>query len=182
MLSFFLSGFQMGYDMGLGGCWLAANCYAAFSLVLSTYLCIIPAYLHTYVPLYLMYDSSLYWLLNYLRRSSNLLSYLPTKELPYVLTYIPMYQCTNVPTYQCTYIPTYLYYLRTFFGTIYVPMYSTCLPLYLCAYIPITYDSLLYWLLKYLHGSSNLLTYLLTYVHTYVTSHVPTYQRTFIPL
>jgi hypothetical protein len=30
MLRYFLSGFQMGYDMGLGGCWPAANCYGVF--------------------------------------------------------------------------------------------------------------------------------------------------------
>ncbi len=46
----FLSGFQMGYDMGLGRCWPAANCYAVF-------------------------------LWYYLRRSSNLLTYLLTYEL-----------------------------------------------------------------------------------------------------
>ncbi len=48
--------FQMEYDMGLGGYWLAANCYAVFSLVLSMSLCIVSAYLCTYVPLYIMYD------------------------------------------------------------------------------------------------------------------------------
>ena len=33
--------------------WIIWNCYAVFSLVLSTYLCIAPAYLRTYVPMYL---------------------------------------------------------------------------------------------------------------------------------
>ncbi len=61
MLRYVLSGFQMGYDiMDLGGCWPAANCYAIFSLVLSMYLCIVPAYLCTYVPLYIIYNSLLY--------------------------------------------------------------------------------------------------------------------------
>jgi hypothetical protein len=60
MLRYLLSGFQMGYDMGLDGCWPATNCYAVISLVLSMYLCIVPAYLRTYVPLYIVYDSLLY--------------------------------------------------------------------------------------------------------------------------
>ncbi len=54
MLRYFLSGFQMGYEMDLSGCWPAANCNAVFSLVLSTYLCLLPAYLHTYLPSYIM--------------------------------------------------------------------------------------------------------------------------------
>ncbi len=117
--------------------WIIWHCYAVFSLVLSTYLCIVPASLRTYVPSYIMYNSPHYWLLHYLRRSSNLLTYLLTYIHTNVLIYVPMYQLTYVPTYLrtyvpmylCTYIPTYLYYLRSFFfGIIYVPMYSTCLP------------------------------------------------------
>ncbi len=128
-------------------------------------------YLRAYLPM--MYDSLLYWLLNYLRRSSNLLTYL--------LTYVHTYVTTYVPTYLHTFVPTYLYYLRTFFGIIYVPMYSTCLPRYLRAYIPTMYDSSLYLLLNYLRRSSNLLTYLLTYKHTYITTYEPTYLCTFVP-
>ncbi len=33
--------------------WIIWNCYAVFCLILSTFLCIVPAYLHTYVPTYL---------------------------------------------------------------------------------------------------------------------------------
>ncbi len=143
--------------------------------------CVLPDYLCTYVHSYIMYKSSLNWLLNYQRRSNNLLTYLLTYVYTYVLTYIPMYQCTYVPSYLRTKVPTYLYYLCTFFGIIYVPMYNTCLPTYLSAYIPIMYDSLLYWLLNYLRRSSNLLMYLLTYAHTYVTTYVPMYLCTFIP-
>jgi hypothetical protein len=68
--------------------------------------------------------------------------------------------------------------------SIYVPMYSTCLPKYLCACIPIMYGWLLYWLLNYLHRSSNLLMHLLTYVHTYVTITYlrPMYLRTNVPI
>jgi hypothetical protein len=161
----------MGYDMGLGGYWPAANCYAVF---LWYYLCtyVVPAYLRTNVPSYIMHDSLLYLLLNYLHRSSNLLTYLLTYELTYMLTYVATYQHSNLPMYLCTYVPTYLctYYVRTFFGIIYVPMYSTFLPMYLHAYVPIMYDSLLYWLLNYLRRSSNLLTYLLTYIDTYDVS------------
>jgi hypothetical protein len=62
MLRYFLSGFQMEYDMGLSGCWPAAYCYAVFSLVLSMYLCIVPSYLHTYMPLYIMYNCHRPWL------------------------------------------------------------------------------------------------------------------------
>jgi hypothetical protein len=144
MLRYFLSGFQMGYDMGLGGCWPAANCYAVFLwYYLRTY--VVPAYLRTNVPSYIIYDSLLYGLLNnYLCRSSNLLTYLLTYELTYILTYVATYQRSNLLMYLSTYVPMYLYYLCTFFGIIYVPMYSTCLLTYLLAYVPIMYDSLLY--------------------------------------
>jgi hypothetical protein len=62
-----------------------------------------------------------------------------------------------------SFVPTYLYFLHTFFGIIYVPMYSTCLPIYLHAYVPIVRFIALYLSLNYLHRSSNVLTYLLTY-------------------
>jgi hypothetical protein len=92
-----------------------------------------------------------------------------------------MYLCTYVPTYLCTFLHTYQYYLHAFFGTIYIPMYSTCLPMYLGAYMPIMENSLLYLSLNYLHTSSNLITYQLTYVHTYVTTNLPTYLGTLVP-
>ncbi len=78
----------------------------------------------------------------------------------------------------------YQYYLCIFFGIIYIPMYhSTCLPMYLHAYVPIMYDSLLYWSLNYLRRSSNILTYLLTYIHTYNVSCKTTiiYRGTAVP-
>jgi hypothetical protein len=97
MLRYFLSGFQLGYNLGLGGCWPAGY---------------------------------------------------------------------------------YLIYSRII---IYIPMYGTCLPSYLCAFFPIMNNSLLYWLLNYLCRSGCLLTYLLTYVHTYVTTYIRTYLHTYVP-
>ncbi len=155
--------------MGLGGCWPAANCYAVFSSVLSTYLCIVPAYLCTNRPLYIMYNnSSLYSLLNYPHRSSNLLTYLLTYELTYVITYVPAYQCTYIPMYLCTYVPMYLW--------TYVPMYLlTYVPMYLCTYVP-------------MYLRTNVPMYLRTYViyvHSLVLSTylciVPAYLRTYVP-
>ncbi len=80
------------------------------SLVLSTYLCIVPAYLRAYVPM--MYGLSLYLSLNYLRRSSKLLTYLQTYVYTYVATYIPTYLHTYIATlstyHQHTYAPELL--------------------------------------------------------------------------
>ncbi len=160
----------MGYDLGLGGCW-PAGYYLVYSKIIIyipiMYSTCLPSYLRAYLPT--MYNSSLYWSLNYLRRSSNLLTYL--------LTYIHTSVTTYIPTYPCTSVPTYLYFLHTFFGIICVPMYSTCI-LHTCmhnAYVPIVQFIAIYLLLNYLYGSSNLLTYLLTYKHTHVTTYVPTY-------
>ncbi len=66
--------------------------------------------------------------------------------------------------------------------SIYVPMYSTCLPMYLSTYVPIIYYSWLYLLVNYLRRSSNVLTYLLTYKHSYVTTYIPKCLCTFIPM
>jgi hypothetical protein len=62
-----------------------------------------PMYLRAYI--YTIYDLLLYSLLNYLRMSSNLLTYLPI--------YIHNYVTTYVPTYLRTFVLMYLYYLRT---------------------------------------------------------------------
>ncbi len=149
--------------------WLLNGMLFFLSYYLRTYSTCLPKYLNAYIPI--MNDLLLYWLLNYLRRSSNLLTYLLTYVHTYVITYVPTYLCTYVPTdlfmYLHTYVPMYLNYLHTFFGIIDIPMYSTFLPTYLHAYIPIMYNSLLYWLLNYLGRSSNLLTYLITYIQTY---------------
>ncbi len=66
--------------------------------------------------------------------------------------------------------------------SIYIPVYSTCLPTYLHACKPIMYDSVLYWSLNYLLWRSNLLTYLLTYVHTYKPTYVLFPLCTFVPI
>jgi hypothetical protein len=115
-----------------GSGWLLAGCKLLccffFGIIyVPMYSTCLPMYLRAFVIIY--NNSSLYSLLNYLRRSSNLLTYLLTYELTNVLTYVPTYQCTYVPTYLCMYIPTYL---RT-----YIPMYlCTYLPMYLCTYVP----------------------------------------------
>ncbi len=74
------------------------------------------------------------------------------------------------------------YYLVYSKNVIYVSMYSPCLPMYLCANMPVMCDSLLYWLLSYLCRNSNLLTYQLAYAHTYITTCIPTYLHTYVPL
>jgi hypothetical protein len=65
MLRIVLSGFQMGYDMGLGGCWPAEYylardyqnwinwcCYAVFFCIIyiPMYGTCLPLYLHAYIP------------------------------------------------------------------------------------------------------------------------------------
>ncbi len=136
----------------------------------------LPTYLHAYLPI--MYNSLLYWSLNYLRRSSN--------SLTYLLSYLHTYVTTYIPMYLCTFVPTYLYYLHIFFGIIYVPMYSTCLPTYLRAYVPIVRFIALYLLKNYLRRSSNLLMYLgtnlQTYLHNYLRIYVPMYLCTYVPI
>jgi hypothetical protein len=87
----------------------------------------------------------------------------------YIRAYIPSYLCTCI---------IYIHYLHTFFGIIYVPIYSTCLPTYQRAYVPIVRFIALYLSLNYLPRSSNLLTYLLTYEHTYVATYI---LHTFVP-
>jgi hypothetical protein len=134
----FLSGFQMGYDVGLGG-WLLAGYYLAYSKIIiciPMYSTCLPTYLRAYLPI--MYDSLLDWSLNYLRRSSNLLTYL--------LTYLNTKVNTYIPTYLHTYVPLYLHtciiYIRSLVLSTYlwiVPAYlHTCMPKYLL------YDSSLY--------------------------------------
>ncbi len=138
---------------------LALLCCFFFGIIHAPmYSTCLPPYLRAYVPTYLLYDLSLYWLLNYLRRSNNLLTYLLTYVHTYITNYLSTYLHTCIPTYLHTCIPTYLYYLHSFFGIIYLPMYSTCLPTYLHAYIPIMYSSLLY-LIIYIGVAIYLRTY-----------------------
>ncbi len=125
----------------------------------------LPTYLRTYVPI--MYDSSLYWLLNYLRRSINLLMYLLIYIHTYVTTYIPTYLCTHVPilsTYhQFTYVPKLSTYLLTYIHT----YFTTYVPSSLCTFVP-TY-------LYYLHTTilPTYLNYLCAYLHTYLHTYQP---------
>ena len=93
----------------------------------------------------------------------------------------PNYLHTYVPTYLHTFVPTYLYYLHTFFGIIYIPMYSTCLPTYQRAYVPIVWFITLYLSPYYLRRSGNLRSYLLAYRHTSITTYIPTYLCNFVP-
>ena len=74
----------------------------------------VPTYLHAYIPI-VQFTAS-YLFLNYLRRSSNLLTYLLTYKHTYITTYVPMYLGTFVPTYlnylHSTNIHPYLNYLH----------------------------------------------------------------------
>jgi hypothetical protein len=123
----------------------------------------LPTYLRTYVPI--MYDSSLYWLLNYLLRSSNLLMYLQTYVHTYVTTYVPTYLCTYVPissTYhQRTYVPKLSTYLLTYIHTYFTTYVTTSQ----CTYIPIlsTYHQRTY-------VPKLLSTCILIYVHIYLST------------
>jgi hypothetical protein len=67
----------------------------------------LPTYLRAYIPI--VQFIALYLLSNYLRKSSNLLTYLLTYVHTYVTTYIHMYLSTFAPVlsayHQCTYVP-----------------------------------------------------------------------------
>ncbi len=89
----------------------------------------IPTYLRAYVPI--VWFVAMYSSLNYLRRSSNLLTHLLTYEHTYVITYVPT--CLH------TFVPTYLYYLCM----TNVPTYLN----YLCAYLFTYFHSYLSYLL-----------------------------------
>jgi hypothetical protein len=56
----FLSGFQMGYGLGLGGCWPAGYylVYSKIIIYVPMYGTSIPTYLRAFLPL--MYNSLLY--------------------------------------------------------------------------------------------------------------------------
>ncbi len=118
---------------------------------------------HTYVPI--MYDSLLYWSFNYLRKSSNLLTYLLTCIHTYVTTYVPTYLCTYIPilsTYhKHTYIPKLSTYLLTYIHTYFTTYIPTSLRTFVPTYLYYLHTTIVPTYLNYLRA------YLLMYLHAY---------------